>query len=170
MKRTPQTRLFILSFVIAIIFVSSFFLLNTKQSAAQATCQDTTYTCNGKGNGIDIFQADAEASALNGCQSSLTNCQRAKSAECARFCMRQRCITSTSVRTINPCSTPSCASGSIECNFGVNWPPSWNANNPSGRRCGITIGGGIRVNGYVCSSTGLSTVDCNCIEQSRRLE
>lgn len=172
MKKMYRVCLSAFSFAVVALLISSIISITSKPSSAQsqAACTSTSYICTGKGNGIDIFKADAEASALSECNSQLSSCQRTKSSECATYCMNQGCIPSVSVSATSACSTPDCAKGTIQCTIGVNFPPNSAPNTPKKRFCGITVQGGISVEGHLCVSAGSSTVNCNCLEQGRRSE
>ena len=116
-KRMKHRKIIInvVSVMLALIAAFGTLMLNTKSSEAQQApqvCQSRTYTCEGKGTGIDMFLADAKESATDGCGQSLRDCQRQKSTECAQFCMRQNCIPATQI-TGGKCSDPECASGTI---------------------------------------------------------
>ncbi len=172
MKKMHQICLSIFSFAVVALLISSIVSITSKPSYAQSAqpapaCTSRSYACTGRGDGINPFQVDAEADALSGCNSQLTSCQRTKSSECATYCMSQGCIPSVSVSSTSACSAPKCAKGAIQCTIGINFPPNSAPNQPK-RKCGITIGGGISMEGYLCVSTGSSTVNCNCLEQGRR--
>ena len=172
MKKMHQICLRLFSFAVLALLISSIVSITSKPSSAQSAqvCTSRSYTCSGRGDGIDIFQVDAEAAALSECNSKLTDCQRTKSSECATYCMNQSCIPSVSASSISACNTLKSAKGAIQCTIGVNFPPNSAPNQPKKRFCGITIQGGISMEGYLCASSGSSTVNCNCLEQGRRFE
>ncbi len=163
----------VVSILIVMIVAAGTLMLNTKSSEAQQApqaCESRTYTCQESGTGISPYQATARNTATDNCNNNLRTCQQQKSTECAQFCMRQNCIPSTQI-TPGTCSTPQCTTATLKCDLNANGRIGIKVGNKQVCELSVDVGGGITVGatvqGYMCSSNGRSSVQCNCLEEGR---